>query len=85
MDEVKSSGKLKGFTRAILDAANERADAIHAEADEQEKTYIENYTSEARSRSEQRRAAALAEAKAREDKRVMTEDSRSQALAAGPA
>ena len=33
MEQVKSKGKLQGFTRAILGAANERADAVHAEAD----------------------------------------------------
>ena len=73
MEEVKKKGKLQAFTRAILDAANEHADAVHAEADEQEKTYIENYRAETHARSEQRRAIAQAEIKAREDKRVMTE------------
>ena len=73
MEEVKKKGKLQAFTRAILDAANEHADAEHAEADEQEKTYIENYRAETHARSEQRRAIAQAEIKAREDKRVMTE------------
>ena len=34
MEEVKKKGKLQAFTRAILDAANEHADAVHAEADE---------------------------------------------------
>lgn len=73
MEEVKSKGKLQGFTRAILDAANKRADAVHAEADEQEQSTIERYRAEAHLRSEQRRSMAMAETRAREDKRIMTE------------
>ena len=73
MEEVKSKGKLQGFTRAILDAANVHADSVHTEADEQEHAYIEQYRAQSKTRSEQRRAIALAEIKAREDKRVMTE------------
>lgn len=37
MEEVKSKGKLKGFTDVIISAAQGRADAARAEADEQEK------------------------------------------------
>ncbi len=73
MEQVKSKGKLQGFTRAILDAANVRADTVHAEADEQEKSAVERYREESKSRTEQRRSLARAETKAREDKRVMTE------------
>ena len=73
MEQVKSKGKLQGFTRAILGAANERADAVHAEADEQERSTIERYRAEAHQRAEQRRAIAQSEIKAREDKRVMSE------------
>lgn len=73
MEEVKSKGKLQHFTRAILDAANEHADSVHAEADEQEKSTLEGYRADAQNRAEQRRAIAQAETKAREDKRVMTE------------
>ncbi len=73
MDQVKSKGKLQGFTRAILGAANERADAVHAEADEQERSTLERYRADARERAAQRRAMAQSEIKSREDKRVMTE------------
>lgn len=73
MEQVKSKGKLQGFTRAILGAANERADAVHAEADEQERSTIERYRAEAHQRAEQRRSIAQSEIKAREDKRVMSE------------
>ena len=71
MEQVKSKGKLQGFTRAILGAANERADAVHAEADEQERSTIERYRAEAHQRAEQRRSIAQSEIKAREDKRVI--------------
>ena len=73
MEQVKSKGKLQGFTRAILGAANERADAVHAEADGQERSTIERYRAEAHQRAEQRRSIAQSEIKAREDKRVMSE------------
>lgn len=73
MDKVKSKGKLQGFTLAILGAANERADAIHAEADEQEKSTLERYRADAHLRAEHRRSMAQAEARSREEKRVMTE------------
>lgn len=73
MDKVKSKGKLQGFTLAILGAANERADAIHAEADEQEKSTLERYRADAHLRAEHRRSMAQAEARSREEKRIMTE------------
>lgn len=73
MEEKKSKGKLQGFIRAILGEANEKADAVHSEADEQEKATLESYRSEAVARGEQSRILAMSETKAREDKRVMTE------------
>lgn len=73
MEQVKNNGKLQRFTRAILDAANERADAVQAEADEQEKSTLANYRAEAEARGEQSRALSQSEIRAREEKRVMTE------------
>lgn len=73
MEEVKSKGKLKGFTGVIISAAQGRADAARAEADEQEKATLEDYRKRAREEGERRTTQALAEAKAREEKRVMTE------------
>ena len=43
MEEVKSKGKLKGFTNAILSAAQAKAEAVRAEADEHEKASIAEY------------------------------------------
>ena len=48
MEEVKSKGKLKGFTGVIISAAQGRADAARAEADEQEKATLEDYRKRAR-------------------------------------
>lgn len=73
MEQVKSKGKLQGFVRAILGAANEKADSLHARADEQERAALERYRAEAHARSEQNLALSLAEARANEEKRVMTE------------
>ena len=73
MEQVKSRGKLQGFSRAILDAANLRADELLAEADERERSTLEDYKANARARSAQRVAAAKSEIAAREEKRVMTE------------
>ena len=73
MEQVKNNGKLQRFTRAILDAANEQADAVHAEADEQEKSTLASYRAEAEARGEQSRALSQSEIRAREEKRVMTE------------
>ena len=70
MEEVKSKGKLKGFTGVIISAAQGRADAARAEADEQEKATLEDYRKRAREEGERRTAQALAEAKAREEKRL---------------
>ena len=73
MEEVKSKGKLKGFTTAILSAAQAKADAVRAEADARERQALADYAERARQEGERRTAQALAEARAREDKRVMTE------------
>ena len=69
MEEVKSKGKLKGFVTAITGAAQVRADAVRAEADEQERAAIASY----RTRAEAEGRQKLAEAQAGEEKRVMTE------------
>ena len=73
MEQVRSKGKLKGFTDAIIGAAQLRADAVRAESDEHEKSSIEDYRVRAAKEGEVRTAQALAEARAREEKRVMTE------------
>ena len=73
MEEVKSKGKLKGFVTAITGAAQVRADAVRAEADEQERAAIASYRTRAEAEGRQKLAQALAEAQAGEEKRVMTE------------
>ena len=73
MEEVRSKGKLKGFTDAILAAARSRADAVRAESDEAERAALENYRQRAAEEGKRRTEQAKAEAEAREEKRVMTE------------
>ena len=73
MEEVKSKGKLKGFVTAITGAAQVRADAVRAEADEQERAAIASYRTRAEAEGRQKLAQALAEAQAGEEKRDMTE------------
>lgn len=73
MEEVKSKGKLKGFTTAIISAAEKRAEAVRTGSDEREQAAIEDYRARAKTEGERRTASALADARAKEEKRVMTE------------
>ena len=58
MEEVKSKGKLKGFVTAITGAAQVRADAVRAEADEQERAAIASYRTRAEAEGRQKLAQA---------------------------
>ena len=73
MEEVKSKGKLKGFTNAILSAAQAKAEAVRAEADEHEKASIAEYRERSKAEGARKLAQSVAEVRAKEDKRVMTE------------
>ena len=73
MEEVKSKGKLKGFTNAILSAAQAKAEAVRAEADEHEKASIAEYRERSKAEGARKLAQSVAEVSAKEDKRVMTE------------
>ena len=73
MEEVKSKGKLKGFVTAITGAAQVRADAVRAEADEAGARRDCQLQNARRGRWQAEAGPGLAEAQAGEEKRVMTE------------
>lgn len=65
MQEEKS--KLEGFTSAVITAAEQHAARINEETEQLEREAIDNYAADLKA------AAALADAKVRENKRVVSE------------
>ena len=71
MQEEKS--KLEGFTSAVITAAEQHAARINEETEQLEREAIDNYAADLKAAAAKRRAAALADAKVRENKRVVSE------------
>lgn len=71
MQEEKS--KIEGFTSAVITAAEQHAARINEETEQLEREAIDNYAADLKAAAK-RRAAALADAKVRENKRVVSED-----------
>lgn len=71
MQEEKS--KLKAFTSAVTAAAAERAAKMNEETDRLERETVERYSADLSAAAAKRRAAALADSKVRENKRVVAE------------
>lgn len=71
MQEEKS--KLKGFTSAVMAAAEQRAAKLNEETDRLEREAMEHYSADLTAAAAKRRAAALADARVRENKRVVSE------------
>ena len=71
MQEEKS--KLKAFTSAVTAAAQERAAKINAETEQLEREAMEAYSADLAAAAAKRRASALADAKVRENKRIVAE------------
>lgn len=71
MQEEKS--KLKGFISAVITAAEQHAARINEETERLEREAIEKYSADLAAAAAKRRAAALADAKVRENKRVVSE------------
>lgn len=71
MQERKS--KLADFTAAVTGAASAKAAEMNAETERLEREALDEYASVLRSAAEKRRASALADAKVRENKRIVAE------------
>lgn len=71
MQERKS--KLADFTAAVTGAARARAEELNRETERLEREGLEEYTAALAAASEKRRASALADARVRENKRVVAE------------
>lgn len=71
MQEEKS--KIEGFTSAVITAAEQHAARINEETEQLEREAIDNYAADLKAAAAKRRAAALADAKVRENKRVVSE------------
>ncbi|HIS98487.1 MAG TPA: V-type ATP synthase subunit E [Candidatus Scatomorpha pullistercoris] len=71
MQERKS--KLADFTAAVTGAASAKAAEMNAETERLEREALDEYASALRSAAEKRRASALADAKVRENKRIVAE------------
>ncbi len=71
MQETKS--KLKAFAAALTGAAEEKAAAMNAETERLEREALEEYAAALASAAEKRRASALADAKVKENKRIVAE------------
>lgn len=71
MQEKKS--KLKAFAAALTGAAEEKAAAMNAETERLEREALEEYAAALASAAEKRRASALADAKVKENKRIVAE------------
>lgn len=71
MQEEKS--KIEGFTSAVITAAEQHAARINEETEQLEREAIDNYAADLKAAAAKLRAAALADAKVRENKRVVSE------------
>ena len=71
MQEEKS--KIEGFTSAVITADEQHAARINEETEQLEREAIDNYAADLKAAAAKRRAAALADAKVRENKRVVSE------------
>ena len=71
MQERKS--KLADFTAAVTGAARARAEELNKETERLEREALEEYGAALAAASEKRRASALADARVRENKRVVAE------------
>ncbi len=71
MQERKS--KLEAFTKAVTGAANAKAEEMNKETERLERQALEEYAEALASAAEKKRASALADAKVRENKRIVAE------------